>query len=315
MGKKVTIIIPTFKRSEYLSRAIKSILIQTYQNFEIIVVNDCSDIENSIALGRFHKDKVQIINLKEHVGQLGAFLEGLKKTSGEFVCLIDANHILLPNYLKTLLSVHLKTNYSFVSSLCGEANRNNEVISLNYIKNPIKKEIEKIARIEIENLFNINDNYEIYPSQVAFDLWDWNPSTSAMIRKNALDIIFNYPDIEYWKMDADKVIFSLLNLTGSSANIDAVCYLFRHPEESNPNNNSNTDNKKHQAQLQIDKTIEWNKKLRLDIAKMFIDNKKDFVEKFGKLNYSKMLFKVIFCANSNLCAKIIKTLAHKLIRF
>ena len=45
------------------------------------------------------------------------------------------------------------------------------------------------------------------------------------------------------------------------------------------------------------------------------DGSKELIEKYNKINYFKMLTKVFFCLNIKICAKIIKTFAHKLINF
>ena len=65
----------------------------------------------------------------------------------------------------------------------------------------------------------------------------------------------------------------------------------------------------------INKLIAWNKKIRTDAISMFINNKTDLIKKYNNLNYLRMFLKIIFSFNINLCAKIIKTFAHKLIRF
>ena len=89
------------------------------------------------------------VKLKENKGQLLAFLEGLKISQGEFVCMIDADDVLLPNYLKTLLHVHLNNNFAFISTASGEINENNEITSLKSPNNPLYKQQKKINYKEL----------------------------------------------------------------------------------------------------------------------------------------------------------------------
>ena len=145
-------------------------------------------------------------------------------------------------------------------------------------------------------------------------MWNWNPSSSAMFRKSALDILKYFPDKEYWKTGADKVIFSLLDLVGKSANIDAICYLYRHHGSNNSQTQLTTGKKKYLSENYVKKLIFWNKKLRFDTLKMFFICKKELVEKYNKINYFNMLLRVFFCFNLKFCAKVMKTLAHKLVR-
>ena len=63
-------------------------------------------------------------------------------------------------------------------------------------------------------------------------------------RSGLLDVIKYYPNKEYWKTGADKVIFSLLHLVGGSASITSVNYLYRHHNFNNSQTTLTTGNKK-----------------------------------------------------------------------
>ncbi len=315
---KVSIIITYYNLGEYIFDCILSILKQEYTNWEVFIVNDGSDEKNSKIVNRIIHEKIKIINLIENQGQLVAFTKGLSYATGEFVCMVDADDILLPNYLNTLLYIHLRNNVAFVSSSCGEINSKNEVVSLNYVNNPIK-EIETEVRLsDTKNLFQANESFTIkYLSikKTPFGLWEWNPSSSAMFRKSSLEILKYYPDKSFWKTGADKVVFSLAHLIGESINTSAVCYLYRHHGKNNSKTDLTVGYKKYLTQEYVNTLIDWNKKLRLDTLYMFLSHKKEFIEKYNKLNYLKMFYRIIFCINLKICAKIIKTFAHKLIRF
>lgn len=306
---KISIIITYYNLGKYIQDCICSILAQTYQNFEIIIVNDGSDDKNSKILKEISHKKIIKIKLNENKGQLLAFCEGLKIAQGEFICMIDADDILLPNYLKTLLFAHLNNNFALISCASGEINDKNEITS--YKTNSSMK----INYQEIEDIFKLSETFNIKQVKAPFGLWSWNPSSSGMFRKSSLDILKYYPNKEFWKTGADKVIFSLLHLVGGSANITSVNYLYRHHNTNNSQTSLITGNKKYLGENYIQKLIHWNKKLRIDAFNMFLENKKKLIEKYNKLNYFKMLLKIIFCINIKICAKIIKTFAHKLIRF
>lgn len=314
LSPKISLIITYYNLGKYLKDCVLSILNQTYQNFEIIIVNDASDEENSKILSEISNEKIKIITLEENKGQLQAFCAGLKHSRGEFICMVDADDVLLPNYLKTLLCAHLNHNYALISSSCGEINDKNEITSLNYINNPIGKKSGKINYKEIENMFNTEEFFEIKEVKEPFGLWSWNPSTSGMIRKASLEILDFFPDKDYWKTGADKVIFSLLHLVGQSANMSCINYLYRHHGENSSQTTLSTGKKKYLSENYVKKLIFWNKKLRLDTLKMFITHKKELSQKYNKINYLKMLLRVVFCFNIKLCAKIIKTFAHSLIK-
>lgn len=305
----ISIIITYYNLGEFIEDCINSIENQTYQNYEILIINDCSDEKNTNILKNIKNAKTKIIHLSENKGQLLAFEEGFKCSKGEFICMVDADDVLLPNYLKTLLFSHLNSNYALISSASGEINKKNEITSYK------KAELSEIKYHEIEDLFKIDDVFKLKQVKAPFGLWSWNPSSSAMFRASALDILKYYPDKQYWKTGADKVIFSLLHLVGGSANITSVNYLYRHHDKNNSQTTITTGNKKYLNEKYVNKLIAWNKKLRIDTFKMFIENKKEFIEKYNKINYLKMFLRVFFCVNLKICTKIIKTFVHKLIHF
>ncbi len=310
---KVSLIITYYNLSKYINPCVSSVLNQNYQNFEIIIVNDNSDNENSFILKQFEKNKkIKIINLKENQGQLCAFMEGLKAAKGEFICMIDADDILLPNYINTLLYTHLNNNFALVSCACGIINENDEVLSLNYSNNPIYASQKTVNYKEIETLLKVDDKFTLKKVKAPFALWSWNPSSSAMFRREALKILDFYPDKAFWKTGADKVIFSLLHLVGGSVNISCVCYLYRYHNLNNSQSTKPVGTKKYLNDIYIEKLINWNKKIRLDTLKMFMNNKSNLIRLFNKFNYVKMFFKIVFCIDLKVCLKFFKALIFKL---
>lgn len=292
---KISIIITFYNHGRYIQDCIFSVLNQEYENFEIIIVNDNSDKNNTEILNKIVAKSAKIINLNKNKGQLGAFLEGLKVASGEFVCLVNPDDILLPNYLKTLQEVFLIKNVAFVSSCGVEVNKKDEFMSLNYKNNQISKLADRFFYKRIEKLYN-NDKKicikHLNLRSLPFAQWGWNSNSCVMIKKDALDILEYYPDIDFFKTQAYRVILPLLHLIGTSADISVVSHLYRH------NSNSSDDVRNYI----------WDNKVRSDCIAMLINNKEKFIEKYSKANYLKMCFRVIFSINIKTYAKIIKKL-------
>ncbi|MGM0803184.1 MAG: glycosyltransferase [Bacillota bacterium] len=90
---KVSIIIP-FYNCTYISHAIQSALDQTYNNIEIIVVNDGSFQHNDKL--EPYRDRVTILS-KPNGGTASALNTGIKAASGEFVCWLSSDDMFLPN--------------------------------------------------------------------------------------------------------------------------------------------------------------------------------------------------------------------------
>ncbi len=91
----VSVVIPTYSRNESLSRAIDSVLNQTYQNFEIIVVDDNPVNSDWRALTEILMDKyinnpkVRYVKNEKNLGGAGARNEGIKAAYGEYIAFLD----------------------------------------------------------------------------------------------------------------------------------------------------------------------------------------------------------------------------------
>jgi len=94
----VSIIIPCFRQTHFLSSAIESVLAQTYGNFEIIVVDDGSPDDPTSTANRY--PTVRCIRQK-NLGRSAARNAGVRVSSGELLVLLDADDRLLPGALET----------------------------------------------------------------------------------------------------------------------------------------------------------------------------------------------------------------------
>lgn len=95
----VSIVIPCYNRERYIEDALNSALAQTYENIEIIVVDDGST-DNSVAVLSKYEDKITLIQQKNK-GVSAARNEGLRAVSGEYVIFLDSD-----DWLSTDLVAH-----------------------------------------------------------------------------------------------------------------------------------------------------------------------------------------------------------------
>lgn len=105
MNDLVSIIIPVYNVELYLKSCLDSLLTQTYNNFEIIIVDDGSfDKSSSICLEYSKKDKrIKFINSK-HIGVSNARNIGLEYANGKYISFVDPDDTLSPDYLRVLCS-------------------------------------------------------------------------------------------------------------------------------------------------------------------------------------------------------------------
>jgi glycosyltransferase involved in cell wall biosynthesis len=100
---KVSVIIPAYNQAIYLGKAIQSALDQTYQDREIIVVNDGST-DNTAEIASHYQDQVIYI-YQENRGLAGARNTAINNARGEFIALLDSDDVWLPEFLEKIVPV------------------------------------------------------------------------------------------------------------------------------------------------------------------------------------------------------------------
>lgn len=104
MQELVSIIIPIYNVSAYLSACLDSVLAQTYSHWEAILINDGStDNSAEIAQSYVSKDTRFRLYTQENKGLSAARNHGLDKAMGEYIYFLDSDDMLLPDFLETLL--------------------------------------------------------------------------------------------------------------------------------------------------------------------------------------------------------------------
>ncbi len=111
MEELISVIIPTYKRPEKLLRTIKSVVSQTYTNFEVLVIND--DVEESNLLERINELKdgrIKLLKNQRTKGANGARNTGIINASGRYIAFLDDDDEWMTNYLETQVKTLKNTN-------------------------------------------------------------------------------------------------------------------------------------------------------------------------------------------------------------
>jgi glycosyltransferase involved in cell wall biosynthesis len=87
----VSVIIPCYNVSEFVEKALESILTQTYINLEVWVVDDASTDDTLQKIKRIADDRIKIIAYNQNTQKIGAVNEVLKKVTGELICFQDSD--------------------------------------------------------------------------------------------------------------------------------------------------------------------------------------------------------------------------------
>lgn len=101
MGYKVSVVIPTYNRSKVLPNSIDSVLTQTYQDFELIIVDDGSIDDTASKVEKYLKDeRVRYIQLEKNAGVSNARNVGVQNANGEWIAFHDSDDCWRPNKLE-----------------------------------------------------------------------------------------------------------------------------------------------------------------------------------------------------------------------
>ena len=101
---KVSIIIPVYNAEKYLKDTLNSVINQTYNDFEVIALNDGSK-DNSLSILNEYasKDNRFIVIDKPNSGVSDTRNLGILKASGEYIACLDADDLYSPNFLSVML--------------------------------------------------------------------------------------------------------------------------------------------------------------------------------------------------------------------
>ena len=121
-GPKVSVIVPTHNRVEGLCEAIQSIQNQSFQDFEIIVVNDAGDDVTAV-INSFDDKRIRYFVHKKNKGLAAARNTGLKKSRGKYIAYLDDDDIYYFNHLETLVNQLEYSGYRVAYSVANRAHQ------------------------------------------------------------------------------------------------------------------------------------------------------------------------------------------------
>lgn len=282
---EISFVVTSFNYEKYITDTLESIKAQTYKNFEIIVVDDCSQDNSVQAIERFIQDnqdlKITLIKNDKNIGQMGSMIRGLKEARGQFVSFIDSDDVLLPEYAAQHIRVHLETSIAFTSCQIAEIGDENEIHTFCSNSSPHCKNLETLFAGE-------KPNYKILKHK-RFGGWYWSPNSSAMYRKASIEFILNYKNAEQWKICPDKFLFNFAHLIGGSAIIYTPLVAYRRHKNNAGKSTLVTGNKR----LHSDKTTKQNIKNNIKIRPETINFLWDIRHSIGIRNAVLLILKVL----------------------
>ena len=127
----ISVCIPIYNTEKYIEKVIFSIINQSFQDFEIIIVNDCSDDKTEDILKRLkdQDDRIKIINHTKKLGVYASRIDELLSSKAKYIIFMDPDDMFMNEDLfKELYEYNLKNNLDIIEFSVYHKNEGSEVI-------------------------------------------------------------------------------------------------------------------------------------------------------------------------------------------
>ena len=114
MDDLISIIMPSFNTGKYITETIESVLAQSYKNWELIIVDDCSsDNTDEIVSTYLSDDRIQYLKNEKNSGAAFSRNIALRKAKGKWIAFLDSDDLWMPEKLEKQLSFMKSNGYFF----------------------------------------------------------------------------------------------------------------------------------------------------------------------------------------------------------
>ena len=229
MNPLISVVIPVFNAEKYLKQCIDCVIAQTYDNYEIIIINDGSTDKSGEIIDFYTKkcDKIHSF-LKQNGGVSSARNYGIDKASGDYICFVDADDIIEYNYLDILYNaLQGKADCSVGGFKYINVTKEKEIIVL-----PLKDEIKNLNDSILDFLDYEKNDWQRY-------LWNRLFKIST-IKKNNL----RFREDIFYKEDGLFLIDFLCHSNGLVGYANKIIYYYRQNFDSALGNLKKNFNKK-----------------------------------------------------------------------
>lgn len=210
----VSFVVTSHNYGHYIGECLRSVSCQSYDHWECIVVDDVSTDGTVACVKKFiekseKKGQFQLICRAKNAGQMEAFRDGLKVARGSFVVMLDADDVLLEDFLESHMLAHLSVRtVAFTSSNQYQINALGEVIGGQHMDHQSKGYYRHVTKTRFQRGF-----------------WVWATSSSMVFRRSTVELILPRDETTF-RICADYYIAHFCHLVGDSLLIPTIhgCY-------------------------------------------------------------------------------------------
>ena len=124
MNTKISIITPCYNSAKFLEETAKSVLSQSYANWEWIITDDVSSDNSIEILEQLHDDRIIILKNDKNEGAGGARNKSLQKASGRYITFLDSDDFWEEDFLKDMVNFMSENHYELAYSTYARCDEN-----------------------------------------------------------------------------------------------------------------------------------------------------------------------------------------------
>lgn len=220
---KVSIVIPTFNRADLIDRTIESVLNQTYENFEVLIVDDASTDNTYEVISSISDERIRYIQLEKNTKGTMTRNVGIENSSGEYVAFLDSDDEWVPTKLEE--QIQFISNFNKSEFLCFTGlilNNGNEKVYLNQRQ---LKENEDILDYILVYGNKVQTSTFLLPTKIAKEVkfnsdlkkhqdWDF----CLRLKKQGIQFFYLNKRLTIWNVDPREDRISINNKYNYSIN-------------------------------------------------------------------------------------------------
>jgi glycosyltransferase involved in cell wall biosynthesis len=167
-----SIIIPTYNREKSITNCLKSVINQTFSDFEILVIDNKSTDNTIDKIKNFSDERIKLFSNDKNYERCYSRNKGMKNATGEYITFLDSDDLLLPNHLQNWFDFILKKKKENSFYICNKliCKDNEEVIKPSHtkyedIENLLKSPVipgQTCIPYKIANSFQFETDYLIF---------------------------------------------------------------------------------------------------------------------------------------------------------
>ena len=154
---RFSVVIPLYNKENFIENTIQSLLNQTFSDFEVLVVNDCSTDTSEQLVARFDDPRINIIQHSVNKGLSASRNTGIKLANANYIAFLDADDLWKPSFLEKIdVLINQYPEASLFATKYEVLHKKNRIVTHDFkLKNFTKHGI-------IKNFFESNLNQSIY---------------------------------------------------------------------------------------------------------------------------------------------------------